>query len=170
MLPTIEIIDYNGQGEWASAAILQRYIDYRTQFHVNNTIDLTPQGFTEGNKRWIYAVMDKVIVGIKQGDAACKLIGIEFIEQDQKFPFGKILKSNTARALRQTNLDEEDKERIRNRLVSMLLAGNIPREYQDYAKLLKKIGFEGNREILEARINRSNPYVMKYFNYLVNSY
>ena len=61
-------------------------------------------------------------------------IGIEFIEQDQKFSFGKILKSNTARALRRTKLEEEDKKRIRQRLVSMLLTGNVPHEYKQYGK------------------------------------
>jgi hypothetical protein len=66
--------------------------------------------------------------------------------------------------------EEEDKQRIRLRLVSMLLAGNVPHEYKEYAKLLKKLGLESYRENLEERINRSNQYVMKYFNYLIDVY
>ena len=36
--------------------------------------------------------------------AACRRIGIEFIEEDRKFTFGKILKSNVARALQRSAL------------------------------------------------------------------
>jgi hypothetical protein len=113
--------------------------------------------------------MDRVIEGIERGDVACRSIGIEFIEQDRKFPFGKILKSNTARALRRTELTSEQKERIRRRLVSMLLSENVPHEYKEYAKLLKKIGLGSYREEVEERVNRSNQYVMRYFQYLMNT-
>lgn len=40
--------------------------------------------------------MHEVIEAIGAGDLACIRIGIEFMEEDVKFPFGKILKSNTA--------------------------------------------------------------------------
>ena len=40
--------------------------------------------------------MMKVIEGIEAGDLACVRLGIEFIEEDAKFPFGKTLKSNAA--------------------------------------------------------------------------
>jgi hypothetical protein len=167
---TMETIDYNGQEDWSSEAILQRYTLYCKQLQVNESVDLTPKTLVQGEKKWIYPIMDKVIEGIEKGDIACKWIGIEFIEQDQKFCFGKILKSNTARALRRTKLEEEDKQRIRQRLVSMLLTGNVPHEYKEYAKLLKKVGLENYRENLEESINRSNKYVMKYFKYLIDVY
>jgi hypothetical protein len=163
----METIDYNGQGDWSSDAILQRYTLYCKQLQVNESNDLTPRTLVQGDKKWIWPVMEIVIQGIENGDIACKLIGIEFIEQDQKFSFGKILKSNTARSLRRTKLEEEDKQKIRLRLVNMLLAGNVPHEYKQYAKLLKKVGLENYREILENGVNRSNNYVMKYFNYLI---
>lgn len=67
---------------------------------------------------------------------------MEFVEQDQHFSFGKLLKSDTARALRQQDdLPDDLKERLRARIVTMLLHGNVPHEYQEYAKLLRKIGF-----------------------------
>jgi hypothetical protein len=163
----METIDYNGQGDWSSDAILQRYTLYCKQLQVNESNDLTPRTLVQGDKKWIWPVMEIVIQGIENGDIACKLIGIEFIEQDQKFSFGKILKSNTARSLRRTKLEEEDKQKIRLRLVNMLLAGNVPHEYKQYAKLLKKVGLENYREILENGVNRSNNHVMKYFNYLI---
>ncbi len=165
---TMETIDYNGQGDWSSDAILKRYTRYRKQLQINGSIDLTLKTIVQGDKMWIYPVMDIVIEGIEKGDIACKQIGIEFIEQDQKFAFGKILKSNTARALRRTKLEEEDKKRIRERLVSMLLAGNVPHEYKEYAKLLKKVGLANYQESLGESVNRENQYVMKYFNYLID--
>jgi hypothetical protein len=51
-----------------------------------------------------------------------------------------ILKSNVARALRRTTLTELQKERIRRRVVEMLEAGYLPREYRQYAKLARKLG------------------------------
>ena len=110
--------------------------------------------------------MDKVIVGIEQGDAACRRIGIEFIEEDRKFTFGKILKSNTARALRRNQLTPEEQNRIRRRLVDMLLQGNVPHEYKQYAKLLKRIGVGPYWDEIESRIDQSNQYVMRYYRYL----
>ncbi len=164
----METIDYNGQGDWSSDAILKRYTLYCKQLQINESIDLTPRTLVQGDREWIWPAMDIIIKGIEKGDIACKQIGIEFIEQDQKFSFGKILKSNTARALRRTKLEEEDKKRIRQRLVSMLLAGNVPHEYKEYAKLLKKVGLENYRESLGENVNKENQYVMKYFNYLID--
>jgi hypothetical protein len=47
----------------------------------------------EGQGRWVYPVME----GIERGDKASVAVGIDFIEEDAHFPFGKTLKSNTAR-------------------------------------------------------------------------
>lgn len=85
--------------------------------------------------------MDAVIDGIQAGDAACFTIGVEFIEEDKKFPFGSNLKSRTAWALRQSGLSNALVVRIRRCVADMLQAGNTPREYREYAKLLRKIGF-----------------------------
>src|SRR3954469_22244400 len=120
----MELRDYNGEGEWSKDEIIRRYLQYYRELNVSNPIDLSPVEHVKGNVKWIYPVMDKVIVGIERGDAACRRIGIEFIEEDQKFVFGKILKSNTARALRRSELTTEEKERIRRRLVAMLIEGN----------------------------------------------
>jgi hypothetical protein len=52
--------------------------------------------------------MDAVVEGIRAGDPACSTIGVEFIEEDGKFPFGANLKSRTARALRQASLPQAE--------------------------------------------------------------
>jgi hypothetical protein len=88
--------------------------------------------------------MDKVILGIETGDRACAAVGIDFLHEDQGFPFGAILKSRTARALRRAHrrgeLSNAQCDRIRSRIVAMLLAGNTPRELKEYAKLARHIG------------------------------
>lgn len=165
----MEVRDYNGEGKWSKDEIIRRYIQYCRELNVPDPLDLSSVEHVEGNVKWIYPVMDRVIVGIEQGDAACRRIGIEFIEEDRKFTFGKLLKSNTARALRRSELTPEEQERIRRRLVAMLLEGNVPHEYKQYAKLLKKIGVGVYWIEIENRINRSNEYVMKYFDYLKNA-
>jgi hypothetical protein len=162
----MKVRDYNGEGKWSKDEIIRRYSQYCRELKVRNPIDLSPEEYVEGDVKWTYPVMYKVIAGIEQGDAACRRIGIEFIEEDGKFTFGKILKSNTARALRRSELTTEEQERIRRRLVSMLIEGYVPHEYKQYARLLKKIGIGDYWDAVESGINRSNEYVMKYYDYL----
>ncbi len=156
-------IDYNGTGAWSREAILARYGEYARRFKVKHPLDLSPQQ-TAGR---IYPVMDEVIKGIEAGDQACAEIGIEFIEQDASFSFGKVLKSNTARALRRgVELSPEQQARIRQRILSMLAAEYLPPEFRQYARLARKVGV---RELLlerSATFNLTNPWVRHYFEYL----
>ena len=99
----MKFIDYNGTGRWSLQAIQERYREYACGLQVSPLLDLTPRAHEQKRRRWIYPVMDNVIEGIERGDKACIEIGVEFIEEDERFPFGRILKSNTARALRPFN-------------------------------------------------------------------
>lgn len=67
-------------------------------------------------------------------------IGVEFIEEDVRFRFGRVIKSNTARALRRAELTSKQVERVRTRVAHMLIAEHVPREYREYSKLLRKVG------------------------------
>lgn len=109
--------------------------------------------------------MDRVIKGIGQGNAACIELGVEFIQEDRTFPFGRALKSNTARALRCAGLTAEQKERIRKRVIEMLIAGNTPREYREYAKLVRRIGVGDWWARAQGQVNLSNPHVRRYYDY-----
>lgn len=160
------IIDYNGEDKWSRDAILERYDLYCEQLGIKKT-DLSPDEYEQGETKWVYPVMDKVIKCIDQGDTACKLIGIELLEEDRRFPFGKLLKSNTARALRRADLSDQDKKRIRRRIVQMLVDGQVPHEYKEYAKLLKKVGIGEYKETIERHIGTENPYVLRYVKYLL---
>ncbi len=158
----MEVIDYNGEGRWTRAAILERYARFAADAGVALR-DLSPVEHTERGRHWIYPVMAKVIDGIQAGDPACIRLGIEFIEEDAKFAFGKILKSNTARALRRAPLTDEQNQRIRRRVLSMLRAGNVPHEFREYAKLVKKIGL---RESELGEVPGTSDRVSRFRSYL----
>jgi len=159
------VIDYNGTGFWSADAVLKRYDLYARRYSITAPCDLTPTEHSANGKRWIYPIMDRVIEGIEKGDPACAEIGVEFIEESGSFTFGKILKSNTARALRRAPLTDGQKERIRKRVVEMLCTGYLPREYRQYAKLARKIGLGDWLSHVESRANLSDPWVQHYYTY-----
>jgi len=159
------VIDYNGTGFWSVEEILNRYTTYVKKYNIVAPSDLSPTTHVEDDNRWIYPVMDRVIEGIEQGDLACAEIGIEFIEEDASFPFGQTLKSNTARALRRIQLTNDQSERIRLRVVGMLRAGYLPREYRQYAKLARKIGLGKALNQLKEEIPPDNPWAQHYLRY-----
>ncbi|PQV64064.1 hypothetical protein B1R32_10789 [Abditibacterium utsteinense] len=161
----MEISDLNGTGRWSLQAIQERYVLYALQLNVFPILDLTSNTHEENGRQWIYPVMFQVIEGIEQGDRACIEIGIEFVEENERFSFGRIIKSNTARALRRSVLSPDQAERIRSRVVHMLIAEHVPREYREYAKLFRKVGIGIYWFFIEERVNRNNPYVMRYYNY-----
>lgn len=161
----MEVIDFNGTGRWSQQALLERYGIYAQQLKVSQPLDLSPQISEEPVKAWIYPVMFEVVKGIELGDGACIEIGVEFIEEDERFRFGRSIKSDTARALRRAVLTSEQIERIRRRVAHMLIAEHVPREYREYAKLLRKVGIGDWWPFIEKGANRANPYVLRYYNY-----
>ena len=165
------IHDLNGEGRWTGEAIQERYREYCKKADVASPLSLLPmthlgKDAAARDACWIYPVMDKVVAGIEHGDVACKWIGIEFIEEDPRVPFGRILKSNTARALRRVCLTDEDRERLGRRIVAMLIAGQVPHEFRQYAKLLKKTGIGPYWPTIEQEVDRNNRYVMRWYEYL----
>ena len=103
---------------------------------------------------------------IEKDDRVCKIIGVELVEENRTMPFGRILKSNTARALRRTSLDNNLQARLKNRIIGMLIKGKVPREYKEYAKLLRKIGIDRyDWQIIERHFPQDNIYTMKYYRY-----
>lgn len=159
------VINYNGTGFWSVDEVQRRYAQYARRFGITALRDLDPVVHSEDDKSWVYPIMDRIIEGIESGDPACAELGVEFIEQDESFAFGMILKSNVARALRRASLTDEQKERIRERVVEMLAAGYLPREYRQYAKLARKIGLGRWLAEVEGRADMSNPWVARYYNY-----
>jgi hypothetical protein len=161
----MHIRDYNGEGNWSAASVQARYAEFAARYGVETPRRLAPDVYERGEVRWVYPIMGAVIDGILAGDPACAAIGVEFIEEDRKFPFGANLKTRTARALRQSTLSDALKVRIRRRVVDMLIAGNTPREYREYAKLLRKTGFSELWLRLDAGVPRTNRHAMRYYRY-----
>jgi hypothetical protein len=159
----MEVIDYNGTDFWSVDEVRARYKKYARRFQITEARDLSPIVHSNGDKQWIYPVMDAVIEGIEHGDLACAELGIEFIEEDRLFAFGRILKSNTARALRRASLTDEQKERIRKRVVEMLGRRYLPREYRQYAKLARKIGLGSWLSRIEEQSD--NPWAKHFYSY-----
>ena len=159
----MEIIDYNGEGEWTAERIRARYAAYAAEAGIVPH-DLAPRESAEGDRRWIHPVMDKVIPGIDEGDPGCIRIGIEFIEEDRGFPFGRSLKAKTARTLGRAPLTPEQQRRILARVFSMLRQGNVPREYREYARLARRIGFRADQV---PAIEPQNEYVERYCRYFL---
>jgi hypothetical protein len=157
--------DYNGSGYWSSEAIQTRYQQLAGRFRLSECSDLRPLEAVSPTCRWIYPVMFRVIEGIERGDPACVEIGVEFIEQDQSFAFGRTLKANTARALRRAMLHPSQQERIRKRVMEMLVNGQTPREYREYAKLARKVGLGQWWDWAKNRVDLTNPYVSRYYDY-----
>ena len=110
--------------------------------------------------------MIEVINGIAESDVACIALGVDFIEEDARFPFGATLKSNTARALRRAPLTEPQVARLRQRIATMLISGIVPREMREYAKLLRTIGVGEQWPRLEEGIPLNNRYAMRFYRVL----
>jgi UDP-2,3-diacylglucosamine pyrophosphatase LpxH len=75
------------------------------------------------------------------------------------------LKANTARALRRAPLTAGQEERIRKRVVEMLCAGHLPREYSQYAKLARRIGLGDWLSQVEQEADLNNVWVRHYYEY-----
>jgi hypothetical protein len=158
----------DGTGRWTQDAIRQRYLQYCRLFHIPPRS--LPVGCDWPSERGlIVTLVDALIDGMKTGDLACAEIGIELMEEDGGFAFGRILKANTAHALRRCVLTEAQRERVRSRVVSMLGRGFMPHEFREYARLLRHIGLGSHREILEREVDRSDPWARWYCNYLIQA-
>jgi hypothetical protein len=161
----VENRDYNGTDAWSVEAVQRRYERYRQQIGQRESRSLAPREHVEGDVRWIFPVMSAVIEGIDAGDGACIELGVEFVESGHKQAFGRILHAQAARALRRASLTIPQVERLRNRILGMLVLGLVPHEYREYAKLVRRIGLGDSWPATRAKIDEGNPYVMKYVRY-----
>jgi len=157
-------VDLNGAGDWTAARVIERYQARARELRVEPRA-LAARVDESHAGRWVYPVMDDVIEGIAAGDAACVEIGIEFLEPRLVLPFGRSLHCATARALRRAALSSWQAARLRTRIYAMLLAGWVPREFRDYAKLLRRIGLGDEWPSVRARVDETNPHVMRYVRY-----
>jgi hypothetical protein len=161
----MEVIDYNGDGRWTRDAVERRYLQYAHELHCDPR-DVSADIHAQNGRQWIYPIMFKIIDGIGGGDAACVRIGIEFIHEDRTFPFGRIIKDRTARALRHADLTAQQQEQLLRRVFAMLRAAKVPREFKEYARLVRKIGFTP-ADIPD--LANAKPYVSRWIQYFHQS-
>ena len=160
----MEVRDYNGTGAWTAEAVIQRYHVYCRQ-HGHPPRVLQPREHVEGDVRWIYPVVDAVIDGIVAADPACVELDVEFVESGHKQPFGRILHAKVARSLRRVALSPDQIQRLRTRILILLIEGQVPHEYRDYARLLRRIGLGPTWPDVRQSIDAGNRYVMRYVTY-----
>ena len=162
-----EIRDYNGKGRWSREAVESRFKSYSKS--LGTTINtLEPRIYEEGSVKWIYPLAEAFAEGIEKQDPACIELGIELIEDSASMPFGMILKSNTARALRRTAdlLTEDQRNRIRKRVTEMLISEYMPREFLQYVKLAREIGFDDEVSRVESEADLENRWIRHYLGQL----
>jgi hypothetical protein len=89
---------------------------------------------------WLSLTFDTLTKAIHAGDTVAISLACDLIECDPMLPFGKIIKSNLARALRKQITMVVAKERAQLVGATMKLLGQqySPRELEDYCKLIKK--------------------------------
>ncbi len=158
-----EIRDFNGQGRWSRESIQSRFKSYAESF--GTTIEqLEPLAHEEGQVTWLYPLLLAVIKGIENRDPACVELGVELIEDGSSMPFGMTLKHDAARALRRSAdlLTDGHRDRIRNRIAEMLIAGYVPPEFKQYIKLVRHIGVGHALSRVEAEADLENPRVQRY--------
>ena len=90
---------------------------------------------------WMSHVFDQVRFAIVRGDRLAMSIACDLIDKDPHMPFGKLIKSGLARALKQNAAALSPAERLRlvHTTLRLLALPYAPRELEDYAKLLRKL-------------------------------
>jgi hypothetical protein len=165
----------DGVGRWSCAEIAKRYRAYCGKFRCHaRDIDFELAGTLHHELPWIMPVINQVISGIAANDPACIEIGLELIEEDAKFAFGKIMKASAANALRRASLSEAQKERVRARVVSLLARGLVPHEMREYARLMKRIGLGSHGATLGDQLRhwsetgQAAPHAQRFVRYLLD--
>ncbi|WFR77089.1 hypothetical protein P9875_15300 [Janthinobacterium rivuli] len=85
-------------------------------------------------------VCKQVVLDIRNGNATAVRVACRVITEDLGMPFGKLIKSAFARALRRSAdlLSEVQRRGLTAKTVALLELEFCPRETEDYCKLIKK--------------------------------
>ena len=151
--------DLDGKGMWEYSAILARYRALCRNMKIHpRSIAPNPADYTT-QRGWISPVMDEIFKGMRNGDLACACIAIDLIEEDGGFAFGSIMKARAARELKRMRLNEEQKQRIRRRVLDMLQRKFMPHEFRFYVRLVARIKAGDLADEFHALRKDENPWV-----------
>ena len=94
---------------------------------------------------WGGRVLDNLTKGIKNSEQSAIDLGCELIAKDEKYIFGKIIKSNIARALKNNTkyISTYQQQQIFRVTLKLLGMEYFPRETEDYCKLVSKFDISG---------------------------
>ncbi len=89
---------------------------------------------------WVSQTFRIMKSAVASGDPQAISLACELIEQDPKLPFGKLVKSNLARALKKQigRVIESERHQVLAATEKLLSQEYAPRELEDYCKLVKK--------------------------------
>jgi hypothetical protein len=156
----------NGPGDWSLEGVRRRYAEAAQRSGQTEVRDLTLPELSSSGQRGVNPVIERVIAGAKDGDPASIEVAVQFVESGHRQAFGRILHANAARALKQASLTKGQAERLRHRILSMLVDGDVPHEFHAYVRLLRKIGLDNTWPEIRARVDEGNRYVMRHVHYL----
>ncbi|MUI15872.1 hypothetical protein GJV26_25930 [Massilia dura] len=107
---------------------------------------------------------------IKSGDRDAAKVGYKIIVRDPHLPFGKLIKSGIARALKQrVNLmSPMEKAGFVEKTSSLLNLPFCPRETEDYCKVVRKLGSAAMQLVIE-NTHARNEKSIRLLTYLIQS-
>jgi hypothetical protein len=100
-----------------------------------------PEEAHENPAVWLSQTFGQVLKAIVAGDTAAVSLACDLIEKDPMLPFGKLIKSDLARALKKQVelLVASERAQVLGATVKLLNQEYAPRELEDYCKLAKKL-------------------------------
>ena len=116
---------------------------------------------------WLSQTFAQIVKAIGAGDTVAVAIACHLIERDPMLPFGKLIKSSLARALKKRVelLSAAERKKIVATTIKLLNLPFAPRELEDYCKLVKKFGLaDPARELSE--VQTKNPKAAALMAYL----
>ena len=89
---------------------------------------------------WVSQTFGIMKSAVASGDTQAISLACELIEQDPKLPFGKLVKSDLARALKKqiVKVIASERRQVLTATAKLLNQEYAPRELEDYCKLVKK--------------------------------
>lgn len=89
---------------------------------------------------WVGQTFGRVKSAVAAGDTQAISLACELIKLDPMLPFGKLIKSDLARALKKqvSKISASERTQVLSAAATLLSQEFAPRELEDYCKLIKK--------------------------------
>jgi hypothetical protein len=107
---------------------------------------------------WVSQCFTALARAVAGGDARAISLACDLISQDPKLPFGKLIKSDLARALKKQchRLVVSERHQLLGATQKLLSLPYAPRELEDYGKLVRKFP-RAEIESMLAAVEASSP-------------